>query len=589
MIVQTRHKPSFNPTLAANAAARFAASVTLGRCSRSLQTAQTRESDYIVWQKQSGSGGTSETFALPSFVGNTTFTAPGGLVVQIADGSPLKAQIQTLASQPGMGYLNDLAARRDVNWQPVKLAFDQWSYQQQGLTPAGAALVAVAVAWATGGMGAELLGTTGTTTSLMANAAFTSLAAQASITLINNQGNLGKTLRDLASSNTAKAALTAALTAGVLDGINALPEIQTLRNKLSLTDASLVDKFTYNLVNATGRALTDAAINGGSLESALNAALVGGVVDTVQGAASSQIKALENDYVIHKLAHALAGCVAGAAAGGACQDGAIGAAVGEMVAQLMPPANKMFYTEAEKTNVLALSKLAAGAVSAYAGGNAQTAITTSEVAVNNNVFFVPPLIALLASAAAGYTTGVGEGNPIEGLKTIGQGKDPLSQALANGTQASVTLSMQNYPKETTATLNFLAATGQAVDATISYVDSATGNVVSSNWNSLSADTRNTLIGTGKVLGVVLTPVGVGQVKALTTAMPSVPKARTLAINQSNFADIVVDTRITAISNIRTIGAASVGRNNQRALRRMESHLRRNALRLLRQSSWWFEE
>ncbi|MDO9053143.1 MAG: hypothetical protein Q7U37_04325, partial [Gallionella sp.] len=131
MIVQSRYKsspkPTFHPMLAVNSAARFVASVTLDRRSRPPQTAQTRESNYVVWQKQSGSGNTSETFALPGFVGNTTFTAPGGLVVQVPDGSLLKAQIQTLAAQPGMGYLNDLAARRDVNWQPVKLAFDQWS------------------------------------------------------------------------------------------------------------------------------------------------------------------------------------------------------------------------------------------------------------------------------------------------------------------------------------------------------------------------------------------------------------------------------------------------------------------------------
>ncbi|MDO9053145.1 MAG: DUF637 domain-containing protein [Gallionella sp.] len=387
MIVQTRCKPSFNPTLAANPAARFAASVTLGRRNRPLQTAQTSESDYVVWQKQSGSGGTTETFALPGFVGGVTFNAPGGLVVQVPDGSPLKAQIQTLAAQPGMGYLNTLTNRSDFNWQPVKLAFDQWSYQQQGLTPAGAALVAVAVAWATGGTGASLLGTTGTTTSLMANAAFTSLAAQASITLINNQGNLGKTLSDLASSNTAKAALTAALTAGVLDGLNTLPEMQSLRNTLTAADASLVDKFTYNLVNATGRALTDAAINGGTLENALNAALVGGVVDTAQGAVASQIKGLENQYVLHKLAHALSGCVAGAAAGGACQDGAIGAAVGEMVAGLFTKPS-ITATQAEwdayNNKVLSVSKLAAGGISAYTGGDAQTAITTAEVAVRNN-------------------------------------------------------------------------------------------------------------------------------------------------------------------------------------------------------------
>jgi filamentous hemagglutinin len=61
-----------------------------------------------------------------------------------------------------MGYLNDLASRKDVNWQAVKLANDQWNYSQSGLTPAGAALLAVAVTWATGGMGANLIGCSST-------------------------------------------------------------------------------------------------------------------------------------------------------------------------------------------------------------------------------------------------------------------------------------------------------------------------------------------------------------------------------------------------------------------------------------------
>jgi len=136
--------------------------------------------------------------------------------------------VQEVSNLCGMGYLNDLTARKDVNWQPVKLAHDQWSYSQEGLTPAGAALLGVAVAWATGGMGANLVGGTVTTTvggvttvttttaGMLANAAFTSLASQASITLINNKGDIGKTLKDM-SSSTVKATLAAVLTAGVLD------------------------------------------------------------------------------------------------------------------------------------------------------------------------------------------------------------------------------------------------------------------------------------------------------------------------------------------------------------------------------------
>jgi filamentous hemagglutinin len=100
--------------------------------------------------------------ALPSFAGGGTFSVPGGISVQIPDGE-LKGRIQSLSAQPGMGYLNDLAARKDVNWQAVKLAHDQWSYSQSGLTPAGAALLAVAVTWAAGGMGAKLIGGTVTT------------------------------------------------------------------------------------------------------------------------------------------------------------------------------------------------------------------------------------------------------------------------------------------------------------------------------------------------------------------------------------------------------------------------------------------
>lgn len=100
---------------------------------------------------------TTQGPTLPSFTGATkpVFSAPGGISVQIPEGD-FKTQITNLSSQPGMGYLNDLAAREDVNWQPVKLAFEQWNYKQEGLTPAGAALLAAAVAWAMPAGGNEL-------------------------------------------------------------------------------------------------------------------------------------------------------------------------------------------------------------------------------------------------------------------------------------------------------------------------------------------------------------------------------------------------------------------------------------------------
>ena len=138
----------------------------------------------MVWQNMVNQGRTSETLALPSFTGpkKPTFSAPGGLSVQLPDDN-LKSQIQGLSTQPGMSYLNDSAACMEVNWQPVKLAYETWNYQQSGLTPACAALVAVVVTWATCGPGAGLVGAAdGTMGAVMANAAFSSLAVDASIT-----------------------------------------------------------------------------------------------------------------------------------------------------------------------------------------------------------------------------------------------------------------------------------------------------------------------------------------------------------------------------------------------------------------------
>lgn len=491
--------------------ARTDARIILEGIKNTVVQTRTQEGDYVVWQKQLNQGSKDETLILPSFNGPTkpVFSAPGGLSVQIPAGD-FRTQINTLATQPGMAYLNDLAARQDINWQPVKLAHDTWDYRQAGLTPAGAALLSVAVAWATAGSGAALLGTTGTTTTAAANAALSSLAAQASITLINNKGDIGKTLNQLANSQTVKATVAAALTAGVLDKLGATSTMAELNKSSGFTD-----KLTYNLINATGRALTNTAIQGGSLQDALKTALISGLVDTAHGQVASQIKLLETDYLAHKLAHALAGCVAGAAAQGTCRDGAIGSAVGEIVAGMFQPANGMFYTEAEKSNVLLYSKLVAGAVSTYAGGDGQTAITTSEVAVQNNAFFVPPLIYMLA-AAAGYTTVAGGGNPVTGLQSIGQGNDPLSKAMANGTQAAVSLSMTTFPKETASVLNFLnwagGNIGQTVNATVTYVDDKTGRVVSTQWNSLSPATRDALIGAGKVASVVVSAAGVQSIK-----------------------------------------------------------------------------
>ncbi|MBL1377833.1 hypothetical protein [Zobellella iuensis] len=69
----------------------------------SVEESRTRESDYVVWQKQQGEGSYQETLTLPRFSGPglPVFQAPGGLTVQLPAGD-FRRQVQKLAGQPGM-------------------------------------------------------------------------------------------------------------------------------------------------------------------------------------------------------------------------------------------------------------------------------------------------------------------------------------------------------------------------------------------------------------------------------------------------------------------------------------------------------
>ena len=141
----------------------------------------------------------------------------------------LKQQATALATQPGLSYLGNLANSNNVTWQKVQLASQSWDYSQSGLSTAGAAIIAVAVAVATAGSAAELsaamvsgAGLTGTTASvatLSAAAGMTSLAAQAAVSLANNQGDIGKTLQDLGSSAAIKNTVAAMLVGGVAGAV----------------------------------------------------------------------------------------------------------------------------------------------------------------------------------------------------------------------------------------------------------------------------------------------------------------------------------------------------------------------------------
>ncbi|MDC5321038.1 DUF637 domain-containing protein [Acinetobacter baumannii] len=396
-----------------------------------------KEKNSVVWQSMQDKGSITETATLPSFNGPAlpTFKAAGGLSVQVpisekdANKVELRDEILKLANQPGNAYLKELVNRKDVDWQQVLLTQKDWDYKSQGLTAAGAALIVIIVTIATMGsgtaaaagaaggtaasgttvgLGASMIGSAGITTTAagaivpstlgaMANAAITSLATQASVSLINNGGNIGKTLKELGSKDAVKSLATSVVTAGVLSQLSNTELMSDLSKMTKQGEfmKEVVGRTTQGIINAGASSLVTTAINGGSLSENLSNALLTNTAMALQASLSGQIKLLESneldmDYVLHKVAHAAAGCVAASISRSECESGAIGAAIGEIVAEQMDKSidSKSFNNDNDIQNyqqkVRDVSKLVASSVATLAGYDPNTAANSAEIAILNN-------------------------------------------------------------------------------------------------------------------------------------------------------------------------------------------------------------
>ncbi|CWN74193.1 putative hemagglutinin [Neisseria meningitidis] len=404
--------------------ARADAKIILEGIKTTIHNETVSSSKSALWQKQAGRGSNIETLQLPSFTGPVApvLSAPGGYIADIPKGN-LKTEIEKLAKQPEYAYLKQLQVAKNINWNQVQLAYDKWDYKQEGMTPAAAAVVVIVVtvltygalsapaaagtAGAAGaGAGGAAAGTaagtgvaagTAATTGVAAGtsaaaittaagkAALASLASQAAVSLINNKGDINHTLKELGKSSTVRQAATAAVTAGVLQGISGL-NTQAAEAVSKHFHSPAAGKLTANLINSTAAASVHTAINGGSLKDNLGDAALGAIVSTVHGEVASKIKFnLSEDYIAHKIAHAVAGCASAVANKGKCRDGAIGAAVGEMVGEtLLDGRDVGKLSPQERQKVIAYSQIIAGSVVALVKGDVNTAANAATVAVENN-------------------------------------------------------------------------------------------------------------------------------------------------------------------------------------------------------------
>jgi filamentous hemagglutinin len=352
-----------------------------GQQTEKISSTQSQSRD-LVYQKMKDSGSQTQSTEYNQFHAATVQVNAPRISAQIGS----KDSAQQLAQQPGMQWVgqltNDPALEGKVNWTQLQDASRDWNYKQQGLTPEGAAIVTVVVAFFTygaassaGGAVAAGAGFTGAGATVVAGAttaAITTLAAQAAVATLNHPDDPGAALKELGSSANTRALVTAMLTGGVLGSLNLTP---TGSPTVGGGAQPFMTQLGQNLQAGVARSLISTAINGGSLEDSLRNAITSAFIDTGAAQGAFAIGEAGLDAFTNKVAHAIAGCVAGAARGGAsdgCAAGALGAAIGEASAE--------WYGKRDDTVQFAAMMSAIGA--AAAGGDASQINLASQTGGN---------------------------------------------------------------------------------------------------------------------------------------------------------------------------------------------------------------
>ncbi|WP_273760988.1 DUF637 domain-containing protein, partial [Bartonella sp. AU16XJBT] len=282
--------------------------------------------------------------------GGMKFDAGDGFVVEYETTGDFDKSLEQLARSPGLSWIKQLRddpeLAKQVDWQAVKAEFKNWDYKAQGLTEAGAALVALAVTAVTGGAASTaasaITGALGLGSSTAMNAAIQAgvqaLINKSAVALVNNRGNIAGALHELGSSKNVLGIVSSMLTAGLTSQIT---EMAGVGQSLTKT-APLIDRITReaekNLIKAAIGTGVQTALEGGSLDKNFFNNLRIALSDTVGKSLAEEIGTAKEegkiDTVTQIVAHAGLGCLKGAVASGACSAGAIGGAVGEATAML---------------------------------------------------------------------------------------------------------------------------------------------------------------------------------------------------------------------------------------------------------------
>ena len=387
------------------------------------QESHSKSDSSLAWTSMSGKGSTDETLRQTEMTakGQTVINAVNGLNIGIKqiDQNTVAQTIDVMVkADPSLAWLKDAEARGDVNWQQVKEMHDAYKYSHSSLgegamlaiiiivsvLTAGAASGAVA-AMSGAGAGSTMaaataeVAATATTAAvdattaglgnMMASAVLTSMASSGAVSLINNKGNLGATLKDALSTSSLKNDVLAGLTAGIGYELPYNPAVFS------------VDNLEKAAVTSVANAVAKTAVEGGSLQGNLVGSLAGAAINVGGATVANDIGGTYlPDGSLTKIGmHALLGGVLSVAQGGDFKTGALAAGADEAVVKslsdlVMPDpatANSVTLQQAQQ-RLVALSGLVGILAATATGGNASIGASVAENATQNN-FLGPNSIA----------------------------------------------------------------------------------------------------------------------------------------------------------------------------------------------------
>nr|WP_181427679.1 filamentous hemagglutinin N-terminal domain-containing protein [Pseudomonas soli] len=404
------------------------------------QESHEKSKSSLAWNSMSGRGSTDETLR------QSQLLASGDLLIKAADGMSIdvrhidqqsvsQAIDAMVKADPQLAWLKDAQARGDVDWRQVKEVHDAYKYSHSGLGAGAQLVIAIIVTYLTAGAASAAIGSatgaaagsgtalaaSGTATASAvaggatagstvaagwANVALTSvatgLASNATISAVNNRGDLGLVFKDVTSRDSLRgyvvSGVTAGLTASIFDKMTstttqvdgALPNVSKVVAEGGLSSLEGIGRFGANqlLQNGTS-ALLDRALGG---ESQFDDALRTSLANTFAAAGFNWVgdAGQKIDPEFRRLSkvglHAIMGGLAAQAAGGDFKTGALAAGLNASMVDTLAQQYASMAPEQRQKLLVMNAQLIGVFAAAASGGDAKSLQTGATVAAQSTQY-----------------------------------------------------------------------------------------------------------------------------------------------------------------------------------------------------------